>query len=202
MKRTFSSFRFYFVSFLPGHVPDSPYSWNQENSQVFNWDHVCNRLNCFSPVINHVKARVMYTLLKRNSIWMLLPPITINYDSVFCHAYLMCMIVHGMKLITIHYPLQCALMWTLHKVPPIWQIIMASKGWRLLRMWKIRTLEAQVPKWTKRTQGQGTQTPQQRRKTDEGQWSWNKWRPPLWWSGCCCSCSADTASQGMTKYQT
>ena len=94
------------------------------------------------------------------------------------------------------------LMWMMHKVPPTWQIIMPSKGWPLLRMWKIRTLEVQVPKWTKRTQGQGTQTPQQRRKTEEGQWSWNWWRPLLQWSWCCYSCSADTISQGMTNCQT
>ena len=37
---------------------------------------------------------------------------------------------------------QCTLLWTLHKVPPTLQIIMPSKGWPLLRMWKIRTLEA------------------------------------------------------------
>ena len=96
---------------------------------------------------------------------------------------------------------QCTLMWMLHKVSPSWQIIMPSKGWPLPRMWKIRTLEAQVPKWTKRTQGQGTQTPQPRRKTEKGQWSWNWWRPPLWWSWCCRSCSADTISQGTTNYQ-
>ena len=54
---------------------------------------------------------------------------------------------------------------------------MPSKGWPLPNMWKIRTLEAQVLKWTKRTQGQGTQTPQQRMMTEEGQLSWNWWSP-------------------------
>ena len=43
---------------------------------------------------------------------------------------------------------QCALMWTLHKVPPTWPIFMPSMGWHMPWMWKERTLEAQMPKWT------------------------------------------------------
>ena len=39
-----------------------------------------------------------------------------------------------------------AFMWTLHKVPPTWPIILPSMGRQVPRMWKIGTLEAQVPK--------------------------------------------------------
>ena len=53
----------------------------------------------------------------------------------------------------------CTLMWTLHKVSPTWQIIMPSKGWPLPRMQKVRTLEAQVPKRTKRKHFTGNNQP-------------------------------------------